>query len=313
MRTPPFVAAALGCLSGILCASAVLAQVDLSGNWVLVSTQSGREHATGPYPGDFSGIPLNVQGRQAGWAYSGDERQELYRQCEPWSVSYIVTGPWGGRFTAERDHYGHVIAWHLSSQAYDRLPMTIWMDGRAQPPPQALHTYDGFTTGHWEGNTLVTHTTHLKDSFLERNGAPASSQETVNLFWTRHDDELSVLGVMRDPVYLEAPWPVTQTFRLTTAGSADIVPEYCEDAEIVQGVSDGYHSATVLPDQLPAAQHYMQQHYNIPLEASQGGAATMYPEFSKRLAKTYKTPTNYCTQYCCTGRDAEKFCKNSNN
>ena len=74
------------------------------------------------------------------------------------------------------------------------------------------------------------------------------------------------------------------------------------------------HSALLdVGGQLPAAQHYMQQHYNIPLEASQGGAATMYPEFSKRLAKTYKTPTNYCTQYCCTGRDAEKFCKNSNN
>ncbi len=310
MRTRPFALAALSCLATLLYTAAAIAQVDLSGNWVLESTQGGREHASGPFPGNFAGIPLNAQGREAGWAYSGDERQELYRQCEPWSAHYIVTGPWGGRFNAQRDHYGHVIAWHLSSQAYDRLPMTIWMDGRPQPPPDALHTYDGFTTGQWEGNTLVSLTTHLKDSFMERNGPPASNKETVRLFWTRHGGELMVLGVVRDPVYLEAPWVVTQAFRLVTAGTADVVPEYCEGAEVVQGLSDGSHTATELPDQIPAAQHYMQQHYGIPLDASQGGAATMYPEFLKKLDHEYKPPTKYCTQYCCTGRGAASFCKN---
>jgi hypothetical protein len=295
-------------LTGFLYAAVLPAQVDLSGSWVDESTQEQRTHGSGPFPGNFAGIPLNQQGREAGWAYSGDQHEELYRQCEPWSVSYIVTGPWGGRFSAVHDHLGEVIAWTLSAPLYDRLPMTIWMDGRPHPPAQALHTFAGFTTGHWEGNTLVTYTTHLKDSFLERNGAPASNQETVSLFFTRHDTELMVLGVMRDPVYLEAPWVVAQDFVLDLSDNGAEVPEYCQPAEVVEGLSDGYHSATVLPDRIPAVQNLMKQQYGIPLEATRGGAQTMYPEFRKPLAGLYKPPTSYCKQFCCSGRAAARVC-----
>ncbi|HEX4023353.1 MAG TPA: hypothetical protein VHX52_01415 [Steroidobacteraceae bacterium] len=299
MKRHPFALTALMCLAAMLYTSEVLAQIDLSGNWVVESTQDQRKNGNGPFPYDFGGIPVNEQGREAGAAYSGDEREELYRQCEPWSAHYIVTGPWGGRFRALRDRDGHVTAWHLSSQAYDRLPMTIWMDGRPQPPPQALHTYAGFTTGHWEGDTLVTLTTHLKDSFIERNGVPASNQETVRLYFTRHGDEIMLFGLIYDPVYLEAPWVIARTFRVTTAGSADEPILYCPPAEVVAGLSDGYHSATELPGDIPGMKRYMLQHYNIPLDAAMGGAQTMYPDFRKKLATEYKPPTTYCKQYCC--------------
>src|ERR1700722_5058580 len=306
MKTHSFARATMTCVAGMLYAAVVWAQVDLSGNWVNESTQEQRTHGSGPLPGNFAGIPLNQQGREAAWAFSGNQQEELYRQCEPWPVSYIVTGPWGGRFTATRDHFGHVIAWSLSAPLYDRFPMMIWMDGRPHPPPQALHTYAGFTTGHWEGNTLVTYTTHLKDSFLERNGPPTSNQQTVTLFFTRHGDELTVLGVMRDPVYLEAPWVIAQDFRLAPADNGDNVPEYCQPAEVVEGVSDGYHTSTVLPDQIAAVQNLMKQQYGIPLEATQGGEQTMYPEFRKKLTDVYKPPTAYCKQFCCSGRSAAR-------
>jgi hypothetical protein len=299
----------VSCLAVMLYAGAVCAQVDLSGNWAVESTQDGREHASGPFPGNFAGIPLNQQGREAGWAYSGDQHEELYRQCEAWSMSYLVTGPWGGTFTAVRDHFGNVVAWHLSAPLYDRLPNTIWMDGRQPPPPQAVHTNAGFTTGHWEGDTLVTYTTHLSDSILERNGPPVSNQGTVRLFITRHADELMMMGVIRDPVYLEAPWVKGQDFRLVLAGESNEVPEYCQPAEVVEGLSDGYHTATVLPDQIAAAQTYMLQHYGIPVLATQGGAQTMYPQFRKKLTGMYKTKTTYCTQFCCNGRGAQRLCK----
>lgn len=308
MRTRSVALAIIPWLVSLLYAAAVTAQADLSGNWVEESTQEQRIHGSGPFPGNFAGIPLNQQGREAGWAYPGDQHEELYRQCEPWSVSYIVAGPWGGRFSALRDHFGRLIAWYLSSPAYDRLPMTIWMDGRSQPPPQALHTHAGFTTGHWEGNTLVTYTTHLKDSFLERNGAPVSSQETVSLFFTRHDDELMVMGVMRDPVYLEAPYLLAQDFSLDLADRGDDVPEYCMPAEVVEGFSDGYHSAVVLPDQIPGVQTLMTRLYGIPLLATRGGSQTMYPEFRRQLAGLYKPPTAYCKQFCCSGLNAARVC-----
>ncbi|HEX4023354.1 MAG TPA: hypothetical protein VHX52_01420 [Steroidobacteraceae bacterium] len=301
---------ALSCLAALLYTGAVQAQIDLTGNWMVESTQDMRKDLNGPFPDNFVGIPVNQQGRDAGAAYSGDERQELYRECEPWSAHYIVTGPWGGRFTATRDRDGHVLAWNLSSPAYDRLPMTIWMDGQAQPPPQALHTYAGFTTGEWQGDTLLTLTTHLKDSFIERNGLPASNQETLRLFITRHGDELMAMGIISDPVYLEAPWVVAKTFTLNDRGSADEPILHCPPAEVVAGLSDGYHSATELPGDIPGMKQYMPKHYNIPLDAAMGGAQTMYPDFRKKLATEYKPPTTYCKQYCCPmGRAGSQACR----
>ena len=52
--------------------------------------------------------------------------------------------------------------------------MRIWMDGRPHPSQYALHTRSGFTTGAWEGNTLVTYTTHMKAGFLRKTGAPSA-------------------------------------------------------------------------------------------------------------------------------------------
>jgi len=53
----------------------------------------------------------------------------------------------------------------------------------------------------------------------------------------------------------------------------------------------------------------MQRHYGIPMLASQGGAQTLYPQFRKKLTGLYKTRTTYCTQYCCSGRGTQRFCK----
>jgi hypothetical protein len=35
---------------------------------------------------------------------------------------------------------------------------TIWLDGRPHPPAAAPHTWQGFSTGRWEGNMLTVET-----------------------------------------------------------------------------------------------------------------------------------------------------------
>ena len=50
------------------------------------------------------------------------------------------------------------------------------MDGRAHPPENARHTYEGFSTGGWEGNKLVVETSHLKAGFIRRNGIAHSDR-----------------------------------------------------------------------------------------------------------------------------------------
>jgi hypothetical protein len=294
----------------MLYTGAVLAQVDLSGTWALASDTI--DAGDGRVADDFAGIPLNPQGRAAGLAWTPDEKQELQRQCEPWSPSYIVTGLWGGRFTAVRDRFGTVHGWNVVISVYDRLPMTIWTDGRAPPSPEALHTYSGFTSGKWEGDTLVTMTTHLKDNFLERNGTPASNQETDEMFMTPHGDQMAITDVIHDPIYLSSPWVIAGTLarRVDTGGAVNNSLPYCMPAEL-EAISDGYHSATELPNAVQSLKMYETQRYNIPLDAAMGGPETQYPEFRKRiLSEGYKPPTGYCKVDCCDF--GSRVCRNPN-
>ncbi len=299
MKTQPCVLAMLAFSAGLLYAAAAAAQVDLSGNWALESTQDALKYGEGPLTDMFAGIPLNDQGRQAGITYPGDEGQELNRQCQPWPTHYFLMGPWGGRFAAVHDADGRLLAWTVSSPAYDRLAITIWMDGRASPPALALHTFGGFNTGKWEGSTLVVSTSMLKDAYLERNGLPNSNQETDTFFFTRHGDEMTLMGVIDDPVYLEAPWVLARTLKLISAGSVVSDPIlYCMPAEVLAGFTDGYHSAIELPPREAQQLAFMPKRYNLPAIATLGGAQTMYPEFAKKIDREYQPPTAYCSLYC---------------
>jgi len=164
---------------------------------------------------------------------------------------YLFMGPWGGRFAAVKHQDGKLIAWVVTSPAYDRLTMTIWMDGRAPPPSHGLHTFAGFNTGQYEGNTLLVTTTQLKDVKLLSEGS-----------------------IVNDPIL------------------------YCMPAEVLAGFTDGYHSAIELPPREAEQLAFMKAHYNLPLDATLGGARTMYPEFARKLESEYKPPANYCKLYC---------------
>ena len=98
-----------------------------------------------------------------------------------------------------------VIAWHQHNewQAQER---TIWMDGRPHPPDWAPHTWQGFSTGTWEGDTLVVTTTHLKMAYLERNGVPRSDKATLLEHYIRHGTVLTIVQDVRDPVYTTEPF-----------------------------------------------------------------------------------------------------------
>lgn len=301
MKNHPWALTALTCLAAMLYTGGVLAQVDLAGFWVQESDQSS--YGPGPFAADYAGIPINPQAREAALAYSAEERDELHRQCEPWDPAYIILGPFGGLFSAVHDQFGRVVAWYIGGQPYDRRPTTIWMDGRQPPAALALHTDAGFTTGQWEGDTLVTTTTDIRDGYLERNGVRSSNQMTLEMFFTRHEDELMLSGIVRDPVYLEAPWVLSTTLRLNTASDGREPLTYCMPGETDPQYSDGLSTATELPDQIPAERTLMKRLYNVPVDAAMGGAQTMYPDFRKRiLSEGYTPPSGYCAVECCDPR-----------
>ncbi len=73
----------------------------------------------------------------------------------------------------------------MATSIMEEQEETIWMDGRPHPPENAVHTWSGFSTGEWDGDTLVVTTTHLKESYERRDGLMRSDRATVRTRWRR--------------------------------------------------------------------------------------------------------------------------------
>src|ERR1700677_3668034 len=87
--------------------------------------------------------------------------------------------PFPMRVTMERDSETHQVVAVKFFFKFMEQPQTVWMDGRPHPSDVALHTWMGFSTGEWQGDTLVVTTTHIKRGYLRRDGLPLSDQATM--------------------------------------------------------------------------------------------------------------------------------------
>ena len=85
------------------------------------------------------------------------------------------------------------------------------MDGRPHPPDYAPHTWMGFSTGKWDGDTLTVYTTHIKQGWYRRNGVPSSDIITLTDHFIRHGNFLTHVSVVTDPIYLTEPLIKSQT------------------------------------------------------------------------------------------------------
>ncbi len=103
-----------------------------------------------------------------------------------------------------------VVAWHTTLRFM--LPQrTIYMDGRPHPSENAPHTWQGFSTGEWEGDMLKVTTTHLKEGWIRRNGLARSEKATLIEYFIRHGDFFTLVSDVKDPVYLTEPFIRTAT------------------------------------------------------------------------------------------------------
>jgi hypothetical protein len=107
----------------------------------------------------------------------------------------------------------------------------VYLDGR-KPTPKHLDdpTYAGYSTGHWEGDTLVVDTVALHpDSFIE-GFTPHSDAMTV-----RERIRFVSPGVLEDritvtdPKALTKPWEVVRTYRKASASNDELREFACAE------------------------------------------------------------------------------------
>jgi hypothetical protein len=224
-------------------------------------------------------LPLTEAARTRALSYNESQLGMIERQCEGWGPAYILTGPFGLKVWSEYDVKGNVVSYTIGAWG-DKLPMVIWMD-RPAPSKYAEHTRTGFTSGRWDGNTLVTVTTHMKHAFIRKNGAPASDLAKMTIRFTRHDNSLLLIGVIEDPIYLAEPLIWTRNFVLSPtpllATSAPCIVTF-------EGTAPGNEVPHWLWGRKPFMDELTKK-FGIPQDVLLGHPETLYPEYREKLKR----------------------------
>ena len=266
------------------------AQVDLSGQWAALNMNDARTRGPGPDLMDQTTIPLNDEGKAVAASYSYSTISMPDRMCMDWSQDYITFAPHAIMIERVDDPVnGGLAAVRISAGGSDRATMPIWLDGRAHPSENDIHTFNGFTTGQWDGGVLTGHMTHMARGLTARNGSPLSDQATMTIHATRHGDILEIMTVTVDPVYLTAPYVQSGAYRINPVGNAGPVNPPCYPLTEVPRLDVPGTVPHYLPGQNPNEKTFADAH-NLPLDVIRGGADNTAPEFRKKLKDTYKIP-----------------------
>jgi hypothetical protein len=260
----------------------VQAQVSLIGDW------SSRVHEDStrndPRIGDFAGLPMTPQALAHADAWTESRLTVPERQCVPNGAAWAFRGPAQIRIWEEKDPTTQdVVAIKTFIGTFSQT-RTIWMDGRSHPGEYAPHTWQGFSTGTWNGSMLVVRTTHLKRFFHRRNGVPQSDKATLTEHFIRHGNAyLTHVTMVEDPVYLTEPLVQSQNFVLVSNVTPATYQAWtvCLALEEIAGRPRGY-----VPHYLPGTNPFLTEYatkLRVPFEATRAGAEAMYPEYQSTV------------------------------
>ncbi len=279
--------ACVGVLLTAITAAPVVAQTNLTGIYAPRFHEDQPDRIPGPDYVDWAGLPINDAARARGLAWDARLLTLPEHQCKMHDATYGAAGPGNLRISQDVDPASQrVIAIRIDITNLEQRRV-IYMDGRPHAPEFAAHTWQGFSTGHWDGETLVVRTTHIKAGLIRRNGIMHSDLATLTERWRRHGDYLSRFSILEDPVYLTEPHVRTLHWAYDRQQGFDPYP--CTPVVEIAGREKGF-----VPHFLFGAHPHLEEfsgRYALPLEAAMGGAETMYPEFARRLEELMRKQT----------------------
>jgi len=260
--------------------SSARAQLNLSGDWGPRMHEDQPDRGPGPELGDYTGLPITEGARLAADSWDASRLTLREHQCKVHNAPYILHGPIQIRIWEDKDpRTQQVVALGIYLNTYEQQ-RTIWMDGRAHPPEWAPHSWQGFSTGKWDGDILTVYTTHIKQEWIRRNGVPNSEKSTMIEHFIRHGNIMSHLQWWSDPVYLSEPLIRSEDFVLNERTGGN----WLWPCEYVDEIVDRSHST--VPHYLPGKSPFegdFAYRYGVPVDAAKGGAETTYPEYLAKL------------------------------
>jgi len=281
-------------LASLLSPGLAFAQIDLAGDWRGVSHEDTFSRG-GVVIGEYVGLPLTDGGRLRADSWDPSLLTVPEHQCIPHPVTYAEHSYAMNQmriWTVIDPETAQVVAIRKRG-TWMEPERTIWLDGRRPPPEFAAHTWQGFSTGRWEGNMLTVTTTHIKSGHLQMNGVTTSDDVTMTEHFIRRGNYLTNITILNDPVYLTESFIRSSTWVLDP--TLNFVPYPCGPNEVVVEIP---RPPGAVPHHLPGTNKLLAEFatiHGLPAEAARGGAETMYPEYMEKM-KTMKPATAAATR-----------------
>lgn len=195
----------------------VSAQADFEGIWI-------PDHPPGLGQPPLSTVKLTPAGR-AEFERFGPEKDPSFRCIMP-GVPRGLADPYPIEIV-QQDH--QILMLH----EYYHQVRRVFMDGR-EAPDHWVPSLIGYSTGHWEGETLVVRTTHLSpDNYMSISGLPFSGDEDTYAIerYARSGDVLTFTAEVYDPTNYEELYVTTGRWNFAPDGEIweyECNPDYGE-------------------------------------------------------------------------------------
>jgi hypothetical protein len=107
----------------------------------------------------------------------------------------------------------------------------IFTDGRPQPPADVQPWWYGYSTGKWDGDTLVVTTTGFRDDvWLDVNGTPLTNKGKMTERFRRPNyGSLEIVITVEDPSVYTKPYTVKVNQRIMA--DTDLIEFICNENE----------------------------------------------------------------------------------
>lgn len=206
------------------------AVIDLTGNWVSVITEDWRWRMLTPPKGDYSGVPLNIEGRKVSDLWDPARDEAAGERCRAYGAAAIMRQPTRLRI-AWQDDLTLRIETDYGSQI--RL-LHFGASGRRTSSGRVKAEWQGHSSAEWEGSPATTVkigstpggprdlkvvTTGMRAGYLRKNGIPYSEHAVLSEYYDlmpkqpNGDQWLVVTSVVDDPTYLTEPFITSSHFK----------------------------------------------------------------------------------------------------
>ncbi len=189
--------ASLLALGACLVSQNLLADADLTGYWDNIIQEDFGYRLAGPAVGDYSGLPINDAAKAIADNWDPEDGYKPENQCKMHGAAYIMRSPI--RFFLE---YEDEVTISIKIELEMGRERKIYLDGR---PAEGLPTEMGHSVGVWNSDMLTVTTTNMTEKYIRRNGVPNSEQAVMTEHFIRHDNYITLISIIEDPVYLTEP------------------------------------------------------------------------------------------------------------